>query len=133
MKTEIKSVIEIPAEIIAAAQVVSNWFKSNGHEQWELCDIQSRGKLRDRPAICPHCGDYTPGHATGAGDICTCSYLFYDEVWPGEQAIEELWIKTHGIDNEGRAWLTPRQKRQSHYTQNVWEKHDKIPVHEDGT
>jgi hypothetical protein len=27
----------------------------------------------DTEIICPACGNWLPGHATGAGDICTCT------------------------------------------------------------
>lgn len=30
------------------------------------------GQLKCDSVYCPKCGGYRPGHATGAGDICTC-------------------------------------------------------------
>lgn len=31
-----------------------------------------RDSLKANGTVCPRCGNYLPGHATGAGDICTC-------------------------------------------------------------
>lgn len=34
---------------------------------------------------CPECGGYVPGHATGAGDICTCEPIHANVYRPHDQ------------------------------------------------
>ena len=49
--------------------------------------------MSNNPNRCPDCGEYVPGQATGAGDVCDC---------PPKPNKRPLWVKT---DAEGRLSL----------------------------
>lgn len=53
--------------IFYRVQIGSEIAKASNPERWTQIGVFVR------PSTCPKCGMWMPGHATGSGDICTCT------------------------------------------------------------